>query len=334
MAKLVSILIPAYNAEKWIEDTIKSALDQTWPKKEIIIVNDGSSDDTLLVARRFASKSVKVITQENMGASVARNKALEFAQGDYVQWLDADDLLAPDKISQQLKESNDGPNARILYASSWGLFYFDHQKTKFIPNSLWRDLTPIDWILTKFNDNVWMTIMGWLMSRELTNLAGPWDERLSLDDDGEYICRVVSVSEKVKFVPEAKSYYRKGIFSSLSVQRSDKELESLFLSLSLSIDHLRSLEDSERTKMASLNYLQLWYSLLYPEKHDLLKKINNLAQELGGSLRPPTLSWKYFLIEKIFGYKVAKDFMEKARKTKAIVIRDWYRFLHNFSRQK
>ena len=123
MAQLVSILIPAYNAEKWIRDTINSALSQTWPKKEVIIVDDGSTDNTLQIARQFESKSVKVITQENMGACVARNKALSFAQGDYIQWLDADDLLAPDKISQQLKYAGDGRNSQILLSSAWCRFY-------------------------------------------------------------------------------------------------------------------------------------------------------------------------------------------------------------------
>jgi glycosyltransferase involved in cell wall biosynthesis len=77
MKPLVSILIPAYNAEPWIADIIKSALNQTWPSKEIIIVDDGSCDQTLRVARQFASKAVSVVTQENQGASAARNNAFE-----------------------------------------------------------------------------------------------------------------------------------------------------------------------------------------------------------------------------------------------------------------
>src|ERR1043165_7081628 len=96
---LISILIPAYNAAPWIADTIKSALNQTYPRKEVVVVDDGSIDQTLQVARQFASKTVSIVTQENQGASAARNKALELCQGDYIQWLDADDLLAPDKIA-------------------------------------------------------------------------------------------------------------------------------------------------------------------------------------------------------------------------------------------
>src|SRR6266404_1919322 len=103
MAPLVSILIPAYNAEAWIVDTIRSALGQTWPRKEIIVVDDGSRDQTLSIARQFASETVSVVSQENQGAAAARNKAFEMSQGDYIQWLDADDLLSPDKIAKQME---------------------------------------------------------------------------------------------------------------------------------------------------------------------------------------------------------------------------------------
>jgi glycosyltransferase involved in cell wall biosynthesis len=102
MNLLVSILIPAHNAENWIADTIRSAITQTWVRKEIIVVDDGSSDRTADVARRFASKEVVVISKKNQGAAAARNHALQFCQGDYIQWLDADDILAPDKIERQL----------------------------------------------------------------------------------------------------------------------------------------------------------------------------------------------------------------------------------------
>jgi glycosyltransferase involved in cell wall biosynthesis len=100
---LVSILIPAYNAERWIAEAIRSALAQTWPNKEIVVVDDGSTDQTLHVARGFASKSILIATQPNGGASAARNHAFSLSQGDYIQWLDADDVLAPSKVSLQMK---------------------------------------------------------------------------------------------------------------------------------------------------------------------------------------------------------------------------------------
>src|SRR3990170_4942215 len=89
---LVSVLIPAYNSERWIAETLSSAVAQTWPNKEVI-VDDGSKDRTLEIARTFSSRGVKVVMQANTGAPGARNHALRLAQGDYIQWLDADDVL-------------------------------------------------------------------------------------------------------------------------------------------------------------------------------------------------------------------------------------------------
>ena len=114
MKPLVSILIPAFNAETWVADTIRSALAQTWPRKEIIVIDDGSTDRTLVVARRFASKDVAVVTQKNQGAAAARNHALALSQGDYIQWLDADDLLSPDKIAKQIQAVDEMGSTRTL----------------------------------------------------------------------------------------------------------------------------------------------------------------------------------------------------------------------------
>ncbi len=102
MQPLVSILIPAYNSQEWLADTLESAIAQTWPRKEIIVVDDGSRDHTAEVARRFTSKEVAVVTTKNQGAAAARNHAMRLSQGDYIQWLDADDLLAPEKVERQI----------------------------------------------------------------------------------------------------------------------------------------------------------------------------------------------------------------------------------------
>ncbi|HEX3627758.1 MAG TPA: glycosyltransferase family A protein, partial [Verrucomicrobiae bacterium] len=123
MKPLVSVLIPAYNAEKWIAETIASALGQTWPNKEIIVVDDGSTDRTLSVVRQFTSKSVNVVSQTNRGAAAARNKAYSLSQGDYIQWMDADDLLSPDKIARQMEAVEQFPDRRKMISCGWGSFY-------------------------------------------------------------------------------------------------------------------------------------------------------------------------------------------------------------------
>ena len=112
MKPLVSILIPAYNAERFLAETIRSALHQSWPHKEIIVVDDGSKDNTLALAQSFASTGVKVVAQPNQGAAAARNHLASLAQGDYLQWLDADDLLSADKIARQVAAASECDSRR------------------------------------------------------------------------------------------------------------------------------------------------------------------------------------------------------------------------------
>lgn len=304
MASRVSILIAAYNAEAFIADTLRSALAQTWPQTEIIVVDDGSRDRTLQQARQYASSRVQVLSCAHRGASAARNTALRHAQGDYIQWLDADDLLAPDKIAQQLRYASVGE--RVLLSSAFGEFYVEPQRARFRADALWQDLSPVEFLLTRFLHNVWMHPGAWLVSRRLSELAGPWDERLSLDDDGEYFARVVAASERVCFVPQARAYYRRGNPRSLSRSVSDTACRSLALSLGLCIGHLRALEDSERTRRAGLQILATWLDYFYPEKTELLQEIYRLAAELGGTLPPPVLSWKYAPLKTVFGWQTAK----------------------------
>src|SRR5438552_11213746 len=89
---LVSIVIPAFNAERWLAHAVKSALDQTWPWTEIVVVNDGSRDGTRAAAASFHSATVRVIDQANRGAAAARNRGFLESRGEFIQYLDADDL--------------------------------------------------------------------------------------------------------------------------------------------------------------------------------------------------------------------------------------------------
>ncbi len=306
MTELVSILIPAYNAERWIAGTIESALAQTWPAKEIIVVDDGSTDRTLAVARGFGDRGVQVVTQANRGAAAARNTALRAARGAWIQFLDADDLLNPRKIEQQLQGAEPGAQSRVLLTCRWGRFFKRPEQARFAPDTLWQDRSPADWIVTKFNDNRFMFPASWLVSRRLVDAAGPWNEALSLDDDGEYMCRLVAASQQVRFMPEAECYYRIGNTGSLSSQRSDRALQSGFTSMRLCIERLLALEDSERTRHACVRLLQDNLAHFYPEQADLVDQSRRLARKLGGDLTPPGERFHFMLFRGIFGWRRAK----------------------------
>lgn len=307
MSLLVSILIPAHNSEKWIRNTLESALNQTWSRKEIIVVDDGSCDGTLAAARKYESSEVQVISQENQGASAARNTAFSLCQGDLIQWLDADDLLSPDKIERQVREYVVQDNPRLLMSSAWGKFIHAPESAKFCPTELWRDLSVRDWLLYKLESNLFMQTATWLVSRELSVRAGPWDERMKVDDDGEYFCRVLMESCGVRFVPDGRVYYRESGPGTLSyIGRSDSKLEAHLLTLRLHVERLLSLESGERVRKACGLYLQRNAMYFYPDRMDLFYDVCRLAESFGESIETPRMPWKYRWICSLFGWKTAK----------------------------
>ena len=98
---MVSIVIPCHNAAPWVGAAIESALAQTYPHKETIVIDDGSTDDSLTAIKSFGSQ-IRWETGPNLGGCAARNRGLEMAQGDMIQFLDADDCLCPEKLARQV----------------------------------------------------------------------------------------------------------------------------------------------------------------------------------------------------------------------------------------
>jgi hypothetical protein len=201
---------------------------------------------------------------------------------------------------------------------------YRYHRTKFIPSALWCDLSPVEWLVRKMEQNLYMQTASWLVSRELVEAAGPWDTRLLGDDDGEFFCRVLLASEGVRFVPQAKVYYRSSGSSSLSyIGKSDRKRVAQMCSMQLHIGYLRSLEDSERTRAASVKYLQNWLIFFYPERMDIVAQAEQMARDLGGQLQPPRLSWKYSWIRSIFGWPLAKRAQVMLPRIKWSLVRYW-----------
>ena len=172
----------------------------------------------------------------------------------------------------------------------------------------------------------------WLVSRELTNAAGRWDTRLlgGGTDDGEYFCRAILASDGIRFVPDARVFYRMAGSGSLSyIGRSNKKMESLFLAMQLQIGHLRSVDDSERSRAACVNYIQGWLPNFYPDRPDIVKQLEQLASSLGGHLEAPRLSWKYAWIKKLFGSAAAKQAQLSYNQTKSYALRTWDRMMYS-----
>jgi hypothetical protein len=172
----------------------------------------------------------------------------------------------------------------------------------------------VEWLLRKMGQNVYMQTATWLVSRELTEAAGPWDIRLLGDDDGEYFCRVLLACDGVRFASDAKVYYRAFRFNSLSyIGRFPEKIEAHWLSMRLHIKYLRSLEDSPRVQRACIQYMRDSLIYFYPEERHIVEQAKGLAAELGQELGTPDLSWKYSWIRLLLGWRVAKPAQQSLR---------------------
>ena len=123
---LVSVVIPTYNGAAFLRETIESALAQNYPAVEVVVVNDGSTDSTAELIAGFGDR-IKAVTQKNAGTSVARNTGIRESTGEYIAFLDHDDLWAPDKLSRQMPELIADPRLGMVYG---GIRFFNHYTCK------------------------------------------------------------------------------------------------------------------------------------------------------------------------------------------------------------
>jgi glycosyltransferase involved in cell wall biosynthesis len=311
---LVSILIPMYNMEEWVADTIESALHQTWPRTEIIVVDDGSSDDSLSVARSFDAPELTVISQENQGACAARNRAFKRSDGEYIQYLDADDLLPPNKIETQVQRLKQEPS-RMIASCRWGVFKEDPANSVFEEeNETWQDFEdPITWFSLWARGNGGMRPHAWLTPRLLVERAGLWNETLQINQDGEFFARVLLRSTGIAYCPETKVYYRQSN-TGVSSRRGREAWESLFKSFELITQHILDFKDTPRTRRACANKWEQFRHRIYPDCPDLVAEAGQKVDTLGGTdYQPTNEGLPYRVLRALIGWKGASRVQEKYR---------------------
>jgi glycosyltransferase involved in cell wall biosynthesis len=303
---LVSVLIPAYNAERYLAEALDSVLAQTWPNVEAIVVDDGSKDATLDVAHRYESEAVRVISQPNAGAAAARNTAYAHCHGDFVQFFDADDVLAPDKLEHQVRRLQAEPEGTVA-TSAWARFPTTGRPAEaaFSTHPDYRDYeVPRDWLVQSWSGRGTMPPIAWLVPRSIVDAAGPWNPSLSLDDDGEYFTRVVLQSQRITFCPEAKGYYRSG-HKSLSRRKDERAFQSQFDVIRLSTERLLEVEDSPRTRHACACYWQSFLYMAYPDVPHLMREAEERIATLGGGSREMSVSRPFRPVRDLLGWKSA-----------------------------
>lgn len=304
---LVSVCMPAYNAERYVAAALDSVLAQTYVNLEVVVVNDGSTDGTAAVLERYRSDKVTVIYQSNQGQCAAANAAYRNCTGEYIKFFDADDLLSPNFIAEQVTRLNG--RTSTLSSAAWGRFYGDDLGTfSLSPESVWRDMRPIDWIVESLKDAQNMMQCGlWLIPRQVLERSGLWDERLSLINDYDFFMRVLLASDEVLFCEKAVLYYRSAISHSLSAQTSRKAMESALLSTELGNNAILRFEDSHRTRNVCAGTYKLWMYTFYPRYTDLYSRARKRLQELGGTSVPFVYGGTTKWLSSLFGWRTVKQ---------------------------
>jgi len=285
LMRKISVIIPLYNGEKYIADTIESVLNQTWRNKEIIVVESGSTDNSLEVAKSYEGNDLKIFSIKKLNASGSRNFGMLKANGDFIQFLDADDILSPDKIERQMTLLESKPKGFIA-ACAWGKFRKDISEARCIEQKVWKESRPIEWLVKAWDGEGMMANSCWLVPSDIIKQSGIWDERLTLHDDGEFFCRVILNAKGIAFCESAKVYYRVAE-NSLSKTYDRKAAESALNVYRSYKTHILMYEDSQRVRRALLNnFLQFIYQF-HPQYLDLIEIAYNEARDLGFKSFPP-----------------------------------------------
>lgn len=201
---LVSVIIPCYNQSRYLADAINSLLLQTYQPIEIIVVNDGSPDDTNRVCESFGN-CITYLEQENQGRSAARNAGVAASKGEWLQFLDADDLLAPKKIEWQMADLLQA-DAGIGYCCT---VYFD--SAPFTQPNHCQYVGQIDNMLVGLC-SLWLgtplPIHSVLMRRELFSQVGGFEAGAEMDEDRWFFAKIAMSGAHYHFTPVAGAYYR------------------------------------------------------------------------------------------------------------------------------
>lgn len=314
----VSIIIPFYNCEKYLEATVNSALDQTYENKEIILVNDGSTDGSQEIAKSFEQNGVRIIHQENKGAASARNTGFDVSTGTLIQYLDGDDLLSLTKIEAQVRLLATKPE-KYVSSCSWGKFKHSITEAKFLPQAVWKEYEdPLIWLTDSWRGGGMMQTSCWLVPRALISDAGGWDERLSLHDDGEFFCRILLRCKGIAFDEKSQVFYRTGIAGSLSQTLSHKAITSAFMVYESYTNEVLRINNSYEVKYAlMLNYARFIY--LYDQRApELVQKARNRILDLGYSRIPPFGGKSFKNLCKLIGFDNALLIRKIANKIKTL----------------
>ena len=203
---LVSTIIPVYNRTAQLREAVESVLAQDYRPIEIIVVDDGSADDTLAYATKLAGQHpgiVRVVSQANAGPGMARERGRQMAQGEFIQYLDSDDILLPGKFTAQVGALRQRPDTDVAY----GITFFREADGTLVDAPHKSTGKSILTMFPAFLVSRWWETATPLYRSSICYRAGPWTD-LRLEEDWEYDCRIAALGGKLVWCPQPVSEHR------------------------------------------------------------------------------------------------------------------------------
>lgn len=317
---LVSVIIPVYNAERFIAETLQSVISQSWRNLEIIVVNDGSTDKSREIVLSIRDERIKFIEQQNCGCSSAKNAGLHIATGDYIQYLDADDILSADKIEEQVKALQENSSkiavCRTIRFSDKPV---EDTHKEIDTNFLYSNDEPFEFLLNLYGLNGKIGMIqpnAFLTPISISEEIGSWDMSLSPspDEDGEYFCRAILASDGIIYTPGSINFYRSNSKDSLSKQHSHTYAKGALRSIELKLQHMLKKETSEGVKSVMSLHLAGFIYLYFDLYTDLVNEAQQLLKGIGYNKIPKVGGENFQRLSAIVGMKNALGIRSLARK--------------------
>ena len=309
MKKLVSVIIPCFNGEKWLKEAINSCLNQTYPKIEIIVIDDGSTDNSLEIIKSYGEKVIYE-SGENRGGNHARNRGFALSSGEYIQYLDADDYILPEKIERQV---------RFLEETGADVVYGDWKRQYHLPdgkifmgeiNVCGPHKDFLEFVLK--GKDPWLTTIVPLFKRDAVVRSGGWDENLKAVQDRDFYISVAISGAKCLYQGGCYSIHRK--YGNVTVSTSNKSvwLENNLLLMEkaeVKLDKLGKLSTIYKKALAHSYFQSITCSCIYLDYYrylELLRKTKSLDPDfLPNSSILKSGGAAYNLLKNIFGFLMA-----------------------------
>ena len=250
----ISVVIPAYNAQATIAQTIESVRQQTYSNLEIIVINDGSSDRTTEIVNQILDPRIKLFNYPNGGVATARNRGIAKAKGEYIAFLDADDFWKSDKLKLQLQALSKNPDARVAY--SWTYFWYS-EDICYPSEPVYHQENIYPQLLTK---NFLHHGSNPLIRREAIASVGEFDPSFPHCADWDYYLRLAAKYDFV-VVPKHQIYYRQSTNSMTSkIDDIERQLcqmiDKIYHTVPEELQHLKKQSKSWIWQYCSQQYLE------------------------------------------------------------------------------